>query len=335
MRTLRIFLLVVSLVGAIPAAVGSGFAPTVLYAGKINDGSFNETVHQGVLRFERESGVDVVEQSVSYQAHRFPVALQDATRTAANPLITFPSIQAEFDTLVRFAELQAERSFVVIDGEIHLPNVQSILFKEQEATFLGGILAGMASTSGVVGFVGGISNAVIRDRFAWGFERGLHEVDPGIIMLEAYVGSTPNSWFKPKRGYRIARSQIEQGADVIFHAAGESGLGVLRAAAEAGRLGIGADLNQNPLYSGQVLTSVIKRIDQAIYLILRDAWRGEPVSGVWYLGLADDAVGLAMDEHNAPLITPRMRERIDTLASRIRRGELVIESRPAAPAEPH
>ncbi len=328
---IRILLAVLSFLGVIPAAAGSGFAPLVLYAGTIDDGSFNESVHRGVLRFERESGVDVVEQSISYQAHRFPVALQDAINTAANPLVTFPSTQSEFDTLVQFAELHAHRSFAVIDAEIHLPNVQSILFKEQEATFLAGILAGMASRSGVVGFVGGIGNAVIRDRFAWGFQQGLHEVDPAITLLEAYVGRTPNSWFKPERGYRIARSQIEQGADVIFHAAGESGLGVLRAAAEAGQLGIGADLNQNPLHPGHVLTSVIKRVDQAVYLVLYEAWRGEPVAGVRYLGLAEDAVGLAMDGHNAPLITPAMGARIETLASRIRGGHLVIGSRPAVP----
>ncbi len=200
MRSILFFLIVFPAFAAHAVVPAHEFAPMVLYAGKIKDGSFNQSAHQGVLRFEHESQLDVVEHSVSYQAYRFPVVLLDAINSGANPLITFPTTAAEVRTLEQFAAQYPRQTFVVIDQEVHLPNVQSILFKEQEATYLAGVLTGMASRSGTVGFVGGVSNQSIRERFAGGFRQGLSDVDPGISMLEEYIGKTARSWFKPERG---------------------------------------------------------------------------------------------------------------------------------------
>src|SRR5690606_31429340 len=149
------------------------------------------------------------------------------------------------------------------DGVVDQPNVRSITFKEHEGSYLVGMLAAMASETGTVGFVGGMTVPLI-GKFACGYVGGANAVNPDTTVIRNYTRDTPAAWNDPTRGAEITRTQIDQGADVIYHAAGGTGVGVLQAAADAGKLGIGVDSNQNYLHPGHVLTSMVKRVDLAV-----------------------------------------------------------------------
>jgi len=213
--------------------------------------------------------------------------------------------------------------FVLIDSVVEAPNVQSIQFREEQGSYLAGMAAALASRSGRVGFVGGMDIPLIR-RFACGYVQGARAVNPQVQVFQNMTGSTPAAWRDPVRGAELARSQIERGADVVFHAAGGTGAGVLQAAADAGRLGIGVDSNQNHLHPGRVLTSMLKRVDVATRIAMEQARAGTWAAGRSVLGLAEDGVGLAFDDNNAPLFTAEMRGRIDAARAEIIAGRVTV-----------
>ena len=186
------------------------------------------------------------------------------------------------DRLAIAAEFPRTR-FILIDSVVEAPNVQSVLFREEQGSYLAGMLAAMASRSGRIGFVGGMDIPLIR-KFACGYVQGARAVNPQVQIFQNMTGSTPAAWRDPVRGGELARSQIERGADVIFHAAGGTGTGVLQAAADAGRLGIGVDSNQNHLHPGRVLTSMLKRVDVATQRGFEQARGGSWRAGVNVLG---------------------------------------------------
>jgi basic membrane protein A and related proteins len=188
---------------------------------------------------------------------------------------------------------------------VEKPNVRSIVFKEQEGSYLVGILAGMQTASDTVGFVGGMQVPLI-GKFECGYVGGVKASNPEATVIRNYTGDTPAAWNDPTRGGEITRNQIDQGADVVYHAAGGTGVGVLQAAADAGIMGIGVDSNQNAMHPGHVLTSMIKRVDVAVYNAFMDARNGDFEYGIQNLGLAEDGVGYAVDENNESLITPEM-----------------------------
>ena len=166
-----------------------------------------------------------------------------------------------------------DTQFAIIDMVVDLPNVRSIVFKEEEGSYLVGILAAMASKTGKVGFVGGMDIPLIR-KFACGYVQGVKSVNPDIEVFQNMTGDTGAAWNDPVKGGELAKAQIEQGADVVYHAAGGTGIGVLQAAADAGKLGIGVDSNQNYLHPGTVLTSMLKRVDNAVYTSFMDVKNG-------------------------------------------------------------
>jgi basic membrane protein A and related proteins len=208
--------------------------------------------------------------------------------------------------------------FAIVDAVVDLPNVQSFVFREHEGSFLAGMLAAMASRSGKVGMVGGMDIPLVR-KFACGFEQGARHANPKVEVRLAMVGTTPAAWTDPARGAELAKAQVAQGVDVVFAAAGTSGLGAMQAAKDAGILVIGVDSNQNHLHPGSVLTSMVKRTDLAV----QQAFSGVR-PGVTALGLREGGVDLAMDEHNARLVTPAMRERLDAARAAIVEGRLKV-----------
>jgi basic membrane protein A and related proteins len=178
--------------------------------------------------------------------------------------------------------------------------------------------AALASRSGKVGMVGGMDVPLVR-KFACGFEQGARHARPGVTVAVNMIGDTPAAWTDPARGAELAKAQVAQGVDVVFAAAGTSGLGAMQAAKDAGILTIGVDSNQNGLHPGTVLTSVLKRVDLAVL----QAFRGvQP--GVTALGLKEGGVDLAMDAHNAALVTPAMRARLDAARADIVAGRLKV-----------
>jgi basic membrane protein A len=183
--------------------------------------------------------------------------------------------------------------------------------------------AAMASKTGKVGFVGGMDIPLIRN-FAHGYQQGVKYVDPEAEVFVNMTGTTPAAWNDPAKGAELAQSQFDRGADVVYAAAGGTGLGVLQAAADSGKLSIGVDSNQNYLHPGSVLTSMLKRVDVAVYNAFKDAKEGDLKTGVQNLGLAEQGVGYALDEYNRDLITPEMEAKLEEAKQKIISGELEV-----------
>jgi basic membrane protein A len=284
------------------------------------DRSFNEGVHRGGQEFQRATGVQVVEFEVTQEPQR-EQALRNFARRGQDPIVAVGFAQrAAVQTVA--AEFPRTR-FILIDSVVEAPNVQSVLFREEQGSYLAGMMAAMASRSGRIGFVGGMDIPLIR-KFACGYLQGARAVNPQVQVFQNMTGSTPAAWRDPVRGGELARSQIERGADVIFHAAGGTGTGVLQAAADAGRLGIGVDSNQNHLHPGRVLTSMLKRVDVATRLGFEQARAGTWRAGVNVLGLEQDGVAVAIDGDNAALVTPEMRARVDQARAEIVAGRVRV-----------
>ena len=192
------------------------------------------------------------------------------------------------------------------------------MFNEHEGSFLVGILASMASKSAKVGFIGGMDIPLIR-RFACGYEQGAKFANKDVAVTENMTGTTPAAWNDPTKGTELAKGQFDQGVDVIFAAAGGTGTGVYQAAKDAGKLAIGVDSNQNHLHPGTMLTSMVKRVDVAVY----SAFKGI-TPGVTALGLKDGGVDYAMDEHNAKLVPADMKKKVDAAKADIISGKIKV-----------
>jgi basic membrane protein A and related proteins len=206
---------------------------------------------------------------------------------------------------------------------VEAPNVQSIVFKEHEGSFLVGLMAAQASKTNKVGFVGGMDIPLIR-KFACGYVQGVKYAKKDAEVFQNMTGTTGAAWADPVKGGELAKSQIDRGADVIYHAAGGTGIGVMRATADAGKLGIGVDSNQNGLHPGKILTSMLKRVDNAAYTTFKQAKDGTWKAGTSVLGLAEDGVGYAMDDNNKSLVTAEMKAAADKAAADIKSGAIKV-----------
>ena len=204
---------------------------------------------------------------------------------------------------------------------VEQPNVKSVVFNEHEGSYLVGMMAALASKSGTVGFIGGMDIPLIR-KFGCGYAQGVKAVKPDATVILNMTGTTPAAWNDPVKGAELTKAQKAQGADVVFAAAGGTGVGVLQAAADEGILSIGVDSNQNYMHPGKVLTSMLKRVDNAVYEAFKEGENLTP--GINVMGLANDGVGYAMDENNASLVTPEMQAAVDAAAAKIKSGELMV-----------
>lgn len=221
--------------------------------------------------------------------------------------------------------------FAIVDGVSDLPNVASLVFKEHEGSYLVGMLAAKTSKTGTIGFLGGMDIGLIH-RFEGGYEEGARAVNPNIRIIQNYVGVTDSAWNNPGKGKELALAQIGKGADVIFTAAGNSGLGAFDAVEQAGKQNgrathyvIGVDANQNMVKPGFVLTSMVKRLDNAVYSIVQDVVNGNFQAGFHVYGLDKDGVGYAMDENNKDLITPEMIQQVEDAKKKIMAGEIKVK----------
>jgi basic membrane protein A len=310
-----------ALLAAATAAQAQDAGPAVIFdlGGKF-DRSFNQASYTGAERFREETGIAYREFELQSDAQR-EQALRRFAEAGHDPVVTTGF--AYGSALEAVAAEYPDTKFVIIDSVVDLPNVRSVVFKEEEGSYLVGVLAAMASESGTVGFVGGMDIPLI-SKFACGYVQGVKATNPDATVIQNMTGTTGAAWNDPVRGGELARAQIDQGADVIYHAAGGTGVGVLQAAADGGALGIGVDSNQNYLHPGQVLTSMLKRVDVAVYDALMDAHNDEWSSGVQVLGLAEDGVGWALDENNESLITPEMTAAVEAAEQAIVSGEIEV-----------
>jgi len=247
-------------------------------------------------------------------------ALRRLAESGANPVVMTGF--AFGDVLAKVAPDFPETKFAIIDVDwLDLPNVSQVAFTEHEGSYLVGMMAAMASKSNTVGFVGGMDIPLIR-KFGCGYAQGVMAANPDATVILNMTGSTPEAWNDPAKGAELARAQKSQGADVIYAAAGATGVGVLQAAADEGILSIGVDSNQNYLHPGQVLTSMLKRVDNAVFNSFTAGDALKP--GLEVMNLANDGVGFAMDENNAALVTPEMLAAVEAAAAKIKSGELVV-----------
>jgi len=313
-----IVLVVITLIGG---AAAQEFSPAVVFdmGGKF-DKSFNEAAYTGAERFRKETGIAYRDFEVTNEAQR-EQALRNMARRGAQIVVGIGFAQAS--GIEKVAKEFPSTKFAIIDAVVDLPNVQSIVFKEHEGSFLVGMAAAMASKSGKIGFVGGMDIPLIR-KFALGYEEGAKYVNPKIEVFQNMTGTTPAAWNDPTRGGELARSQFDRGADVVYAAAGATGLGVLQAAKDKGRLAIGVDSNQNYIHPGSILTSMVKRVDVAVFESFNTAKAGTWKPGVRILGVADDAVGYSLDQYNRSLITPEMEKRLQQARADIVAGKIKV-----------
>ena len=290
--------------------------PAVIYdmGGKF-DKSFNQAGYEGAERWKKETGKSYIEFEVSNPAQREQAQRRMAQR-GADPIVGIGFSQGS--SMEKVAKDFPKLKFAVIDAVVKMPNVQSILFKEQEGSFLVGMMAAMASKSGKVGFVGGMDIPLIR-RVQCGFEQGAKYANPKVEALANMTGTTPTAWNDPARGAELAKAQFAAGVDVVFAAAGGTGIGVYQAAKDNKKLAIGVDSNQNHVQPGTMLTSMVKRVDVAVYT----AFKGV-TPGVTSLGLKEGGVDIALDEHNAKLVTPEMKKRVDAARADIISGKIQV-----------
>jgi basic membrane protein A len=303
-------------------ALTSGVAladPAIIYdlGGKF-DKSFNEAAFNGAEKWKTETGGEYKELEMQDEAQR-EQALRRLAESGSNPVVMTGF--AFGDVLAKVAPDFPDTKFAIIDMVVDAPNVKSVVFNEHEGSYLVGMMAAMASKTGTVGFIGGMDIPLIR-KFGCGYAEGAKAVNPDIKVVLNMTGTTPAAWNDPVKGSELTKAQISQGADVIYAAAGGTGVGVLQTAADEKILSIGVDSNQNYMHPGQVLTSMLKRVDNAVYEAFKEG--AELKTGINVMRLANDGVGYALDDNNAPLITADMTAAVDAAAAKIKSGELVV-----------
>jgi basic membrane protein A len=303
------------------SALAADDKPAIVFdiGGKF-DKSFNESMYNGSEKFKVESGIQYGEFEIANEAQR-EQAIRNFADQGYSPIIAAGFAQAA--ALEKVAKEYPDLKFAIVDMVVDLPNVQSIVFNEHEGSYLVGVLAGMASKSGKVGFVGGMDIPLIH-KFACGYAQGVKAAKADATIFQNMTGDTGAAWNDPVKGGEITKSQMAQGADVIYAAAGATGLGVLQAAADAGALSIGVDANQNHLHPGKVLTSMLKRVDVAVYNVMKSGKDGTFKPGIQALGLKEDGVGWALDDNNKALITPEMQAAVEKAKADIIAGTVPV-----------
>jgi len=303
---------------ALTLACGAAHAqqPAVIFdmGGKF-DKSFNQAGYQGAEQWKKESGKAYLEFEISNDTQRVQAIRRMAER-GANPIISIGFAQAS--ALQQVAKDFPKTQFAIIDAKVDMPNVQSVLFKEHEGSYVVGAMAALVSKTGKVGFVGGMDIPLIR-KFQCGYEQGAKATNPKIEVFSNMTGTTSTAWNDPTRGGELAKAQFAKGSDVVFAAAGGTGVGVYQAAKDAGKLAIGVDSNQNHLQPGTMLTSMVKRVDVAVYNVLK-GWK----PGVQVLGLKEGGVDYAADENNAKLLNPALKAKVDAVKADIIAGKVKV-----------
>lgn len=309
------------LVTATAATVASSLAaaqsqPAVIFdmGGKF-DKSFNEAAYNGAERWKKESAKPYLEFEIANAAQR-EQAMRKMAERKANPIIGVGFSQGT--SMEKVAKEFPKLNFTIIDFVINLPNVESVVFKEHEGSFLVGMMAAMASKTGKVGFVGGMDVPLIR-KFQCGFEQGAKYANPKVEVSANMTGTTPAAWNDPARGGELAKAQFAKGVDVIFAAAGGTGVGVYQAAKDGGKLAIGVDSNQNHLFPGTMLTSMVKRVDNAVYASFK-----QHKPGVTALGLKEGGVDVAIDQYNAKLVSAEIKAKVDAARADIIAGKIKV-----------
>jgi len=313
-------------IGSRDEAGGKPRVGIVFDIGGKDDKSFNAAAWEGVKRAREELGIFLRDVEPGD-----PTSIEPSMRAFA---------ERGYDLIIGVGFAQApimsdvardypNLKFAIIDGFIEMPNVASLNFKEHEGSFLVGMIAARTTKTGKIGFVGGMDIPLIH-KFETGYAEGARYANPKIEVFENYVGVTDAAWNNPGKGKELAKTQIDRGADVIFQAAGNSGLGVFDAAEDTKKLAIGVDSNQNWIKPGYILTTMTKRVDVSVFNTVKEVVEGRFKGGVHLFGLDNDGVGFALDEYNRSLIPQPVldeveRARQDIIAGRIKVTDAMAE----------
>ncbi len=321
----RSSLMTTALAGALfasAAAFAADVKPAVVYdlGGKM-DRSFNEGVFNGATKFSKETGIAFRDLEIQNEAQREQV-LRKFAKDGFSPII-MPGF-AWATALGKVADEFPNTKFAIIDAFVDKPNVQSMNFRADEGSFLVGVIAAETSKTGKVGFVGGMDIPLI-SAFECGYAQGVKYASGGKDEVIANMtGTTPAAWNDPVKGGELAKSQFDRGADIVYAAAGSTGQGVLKAAADAGKFGIGVDSNQNGLFPGHVLTSMLKRVDVATYDSFMAAKNGTWKAGNEIFGLKNDGVGYAVDDNNKTILTAEAKAKAEQAKADIISGKIQV-----------
>jgi basic membrane protein A and related proteins len=291
----------------------------VLDKGGKDDKSFNTAAFRGATDAVQKLGIELKEVESADDA-----AFEPALRTFAErgyPLVLAIGF-SQIDAVKKVAPQFPKTHFAIVDGVVEGANVAALMFAEHEGSYLVGYLASLMSKTNKVGFIGGMDIALIR-RFQTGYEAGAKAANAKTDVVVNYVGVNSSAWANPTRGKELALAQYGKGVDVIFHAAGASGIGLFDAADEKGAFVIGCDSNQNGLKPGRVVTSMLKRVDTAVFDVIKAQVEGKFQSGVRYFGLKDKGVDYAVDSNNEKLIEP-YRARLEDVRAKIIKGEIKV-----------
>ncbi len=312
----------VGLLLALPvAALGADFkVGVVLDKGGKDDKSFNNAAFDG---FKRAKGELKITGKV----------VEAADDNSYEPLLRALATR-DFDLIVAVGFAQAEavkhvaaayptRHFVIVDAPVDLPNVRTLMFREHEGSFVVGAIAALVSKTGKIGFIGGMDGPLIR-RFEMGYIAGARHVSPKTQVISNFVGVSIDAWNNPPKGKELALAQYSEGADVIFGAAGASNSGIFDAAEEENKFVIGVDSNQNWVKPGHVLTSMLKRVDVALFDTIKAAKAGQFSGGTVYYGFESGGVDYAMDAYNEKLIPPAVQAKAERLKKEIISGKLLV-----------
>jgi len=284
------------------------------------DKSFNELAFRTAERVKNELGWDMVEFEAA-NSTQIEQGMRKVADRGATLIVAMGFAQA--DAVAAIAPQYPDINFVAVDVcwvDDPAGNIYQACYLEHEGSFLVGMIAAMASKSGTIGFVGGMDIPLIR-KFQGGYEQGALHVNPNIEILANMTGTTPEAWNNPTKGAELTKAQIDGGADVVYQAAGGTGIGVLQAAADAGIYGIGVDTNQNWMHPGSMLTSMLKRLDLTIFEQAEKTTAGTFEPGIHFLGLADGMVGYAIEDGQ---VTADMQSAVEAATADIVSGAITV-----------
>ncbi len=292
----------------------------VLDKGGKDDKSFNSAAYAGAKKAEKEFGIEL-----KYVEATDNNSLESLHRNFAQKkydlIIGIGFAQA--DAVKKVAKLFPETKFAIVDGESNEKNVKSLLFEEHEGSYVVGYAAGIKTKTNVIGFLGGMDIPLIR-RFQKGFEAGVKAAQPKAKVIVNYIGATGEAWNNPAKAKELSLSMISQKADVIFHAAGASGAGLFDAASDKKIYAIGVDSNQNWMKPGVVLTSMLKKVDVAVYDVIKSVKNNDFKGGVNRFGVKSEGVDWALDEHNKSLWNEAEIKKINKVKADISSGKISV-----------
>ena len=299
----------------------------VFDSGGRGDKSFNDSAWAGIEKAKADLGVakDDVKSVDSKSAKDFVGNLSQLAESGSD--VVFAIGIGQDVALKEVAPKYPDVKFALVDGIVDAPNVRSIVFTEEQGSFLAGYAAALASRSNKVGFVGGKKIPLI-EKFQAGFEAGAKTANPRITVLPAKY---TESWDDTAIGKAMAESLFSNGADVVYHAAGRCGLGVIAAARDAeGKLAIGVDSDQDDEAKGKVLTSMVKRVDEAVYNTIKDVKNGTFGAGTKVYDLKADGVGLTDFRNTKDRLGPDGMAKLEAAAAKVKSGEYEVPTTLAA-----